>query len=131
MYFGFLLGKSTKEEHDEIKRYVLILSNLLKVIFYGVLFYFSLSLNIIYLFFALFLLYVLSLTLKNKDTMKFHDIVLLGFSFLFLQNNGLFLLIIFIASLVFENSFIEFDVKEEIYSFVLYVIVYVLFGMLY
>lgn len=127
LYFGFLLGKSTQEEHNEIKRYVLVVSNFLKFIFYGVLFYFSIGFNILYLFLLLFVLYVLSLAVKNDDAMKFHDIFLFGISFLFLEGNVLFFLIFLIAALVFENSFRKFEIKEEIYSIVLYLIIYVLY----
>ena len=84
-YMGFLLGRSTKEEHDEIKRYVLVFVDILKLIFFVILFVLFYRHTIIFVVvFALFAGYVGFNLIKKKDLIRLCDILILSLSFIFL-----------------------------------------------
>ena len=69
--FGFLLGKSTLEEHSEIKKYIMYLIETLKVLFFGVLFYFSNNNLYLLIVIGLFCFYILTKYFDNNDLNNF------------------------------------------------------------
>ena len=126
-YMGFLLGRSTKEEHDEIKRYVLVFVDILKLIFFVILFVLFYRHTIIFVVvFALFAGYVGFNLIKKKDLIRLCDILILSLSFIFLSiyDKGVFFVVVFMMAIIFENSFRKFRFKEEFYVVVLYVLIY-------
>ena len=77
---GFLLGKSTKEEHKEIREYVKI-----AIYFLALISYIALGFSIIFrgLSILAYLIFILGtllfyFSLKNKDLEDLHDIILIG-----------------------------------------------------
>ncbi len=126
LQLGFLLGKSTVAEHKEIKRYVLIISEIFKILFYMSLVYLFYDSLFIVLFLILFVFHIISKKTQNFDLLNFHNIVLLALSLLLINESYLFLVLILIFSIIFENSFRNFKFKEELYSFIFYIIIYLL-----
>lgn len=126
-YMGFLLGNSTKEEHKEIKRYVLVLIDILKIVFFIIMFvlFFRHTIILVVLL-VLFAGYIGFNFMKKKDLIRLNDILIFSFSFIFLSihERGVYLIVILMMALIFENSFRKFKLKEEIYVVVLYMIIF-------
>jgi hypothetical protein len=127
---GFLLGKSTLAEHKEIKKYTLFTSECFKLLFYASLVYLFYDSYLIILFLILFAFHIISKRYNNSDLLNFHNILLLSLSLLLIYKSYLFLVLILIFSIIIENSFREFRLKEELYSLIFYVIIYLLFGII-
>lgn len=129
---GYLLGKSTTEEHKEIKKFILIARDSLILIFYILLLLiFHDSLWSIY-FIILFIFFFVG---KNyKDEIKeFHEIISFS-SFILLENiksEYSYIIIILIWALILEKSLEKFVLKKEIYSLVVLAIVYFIFSLIF
>jgi hypothetical protein len=124
---GFLLGNSTKEEHKEIKKYALVLIDVLKLSFFVVMFVLFFGyLFVLGVVFVLFIVYVVFNLMKKNDLMRFWDIMVFSLCFILLSvfEKGVFFIVVFLMALVLENSFRKFKVKEEVYVLVLYVLIY-------
>ena len=120
---GFLLGKATKEEHDEIKYFVRLT---------------HLSLFLINIIFLIFLIQSKVLTtffiILTIITFYYKDYnLMIDFSYLLMLSNSFFLyqvtqhpylIVLPIFSLVLANSVKDFNLKEQIYSFLLLFILY-------
>jgi len=129
-YLGFVLGKSTKEEHEEINIYIQITSVLFKLIFYGVMFYILWGTIFVYLQGLLFILFGISKRMKSQDLLKLTNVILFGVSFLYLFNYSfeiIYLMLLLIFSLMLENSLSNFYLKEEMYVVGIYLLVYFVF----
>lgn len=125
-YLGFILGKITLEEHKQIKDKVLVLSDVLKLIFYIFAIYFSKDFNLIYLFGFMFLLFIASKYFKNEKLVKIHDISLLALSiFAFsVLDEKIYIILLIVFAIIFENSFRKFNWKEELGHIALYLVIY-------
>lgn len=130
---GFLLGKSTFEEHKEIKKYVLGFSEFLKISFFFVLLYFFGNSKVLIFVILLICFYIGVRFVDTWHFKKFFGIIFLASSYLLFEmffSDYLWLVLILIFVLVFENSFEKFDFKIEFLSFSVYFGVYVVFGLI-
>ncbi|MCA9495353.1 MAG: hypothetical protein KC589_00275 [Nanoarchaeota archaeon] len=125
---GFLLGKATKEEHDEIKITVQSISILLISSFYLILFYLFYNTKIFFILLLFLIIFLLSF--KIKLFFPFHNILILALSFILLNSyyggDYLAFILIMIFTMILFNSFKNFKFKEEIYSIILFGIIYVI-----
>lgn len=129
---GFLLGKSTLEEHKEIKKIVFIFNDILRIIVLIILIYFTYNTKYIYIISILVLIYIFSL--KLKILRELIDIILLGFSLSFFYKIGdltnIYYSLIPLFIIIIDNSFKKFNLKEFIYSFIIYLIIFILFSLI-
>lgn len=132
-FLGFVLGITTKEEHDEIK------SMSRKILFVGVvLFYIGLA-GIAFFFqkyillgfiFLMFFLYLLS-RIKYDLLSDTHDVVFFALTFMFLTKIGgdyVFLILLPMFLLIYENSFRNFNLKDELYKSVILIACFLIFN---
>jgi hypothetical protein len=120
-FLGFSLGKSTLEEHNEIK---------IKALFFSYMFQFLAILGLFYIYSTLsiilgtvFLLILLIGYFKNHYILEFNTLLLYITTFyLYFSTDYFFITILPIISLIIENSFKKFNRREEIYKFVIIVI---------
>ncbi len=130
-YVGFLLGKSTKEEHEEIQKTALLYSQLLKIVYFIMLFLlFYKNLLLEFVLITIFGFEIMSEYAKNKDFTRFVDILLFSVSLILFLNYrmefiAMFIILIFI--MIIKNSFHNFVLKEEIYSIIIYLLFYVIY----
>lgn len=133
-YVGFLLGSSTQDEHKEIKKTTLKISEIIKFIYFLLLIVvFHLNLVIVMLIVVLLGLYLFNkFSFKNIEFKKLLEIFLLGMSVLMFIEYipdmiGLVLILMF--ALIIDKSFEKFHLKESIYSMVIYIIIYVSYSV--
>lgn len=134
-YVGFPLGKVTREEHKELERPIRYTIDILLFIIY---------ISLLYLFRSYGLVVFTTIVLmglkflghyKKKYIAQVHNLLLfsstLMFAYKYLALDYIYIALLPLFILIFENSFKEkFDQKEEIYSFVLMVIVFALLNAL-
>lgn len=126
---GFLLGKSTKEEHKEIKKYILnYYTKIILSIFYIIsigLFY-----NQIMISFLIGLIFILHISFwTKKNLLALFNIISLSILFLiyyYLKIDYLSLILILIGVILIINSFKKFKLKEILYEISIYIILYVI-----
>lgn len=129
IYLGFILGKSTKEEHSEIKKIVLFSSKILKSCFYIICFYIfvyeKIYLSVFLILFVLFLL--INVYKKDSNYAKLIDVISFGFFLIFTANSQsselmkhIHLVVLLLFAMIFDNSFEKFDKIEELRYFVIY-----------
>ncbi len=127
---GFLLGKSTLEEHIEIKKTTLILVDILTLFLYLGLFYligFNFNLIIFILSFILF-----GFSFKFDLIKPLHDVFLFAivFNFFYLNNFGFIYLVLFpMFFLVVQNSFDKFNFRELFYEILILILVFIGFSL--
>jgi hypothetical protein len=132
-WIGFFLGKITIEEHEEIKNIVKKIIFIIVIIFYLFLIWIAFnSLNYISIsiIITLLILYLLS-RIKYDIASDTHDIILFSFTFPFLMGLGNtynFFFILPIIFLMYENSFREFNVKDEFFKIIILVSGYLFFS---
>jgi len=130
---GFLLGKSTLEEHAEIKKYVMYIIETLKVLFLFVVFYISKTNTSLLIVLCLFCFYIGVKYFDDTDFNNFFNILFLGVSFILISINSIkeiYLILILIFAIFLEKSFAKFNYKEEIYSFVIYGLIYIIYKII-
>ncbi len=122
---GFLLGKSTIEEQNEVKKFARGFAFILILLFYVFLLYGFYGFSEFYLFVLMCFVFVFGWFEFNLIE-HFHNVVLLALSFVFLNDFGLSLYPILglVFSMTLINSFKKFNLKEEVYSLILLCIVY-------
>lgn len=129
-YVGFLLGSSTNEEHNEIKKTTLKINSIIKIIYFvlaSIVFYTNIIVEIVML--IVFILFLINTyKVKNLELKKWLDIFILGISMLVfieyaIEYIGIVLILIF--TMIVEKSFEKFHLKESIYSVVIYLVFYI------
>ena len=127
---GFLLGKSTFEEHKEVKEFARWTAFVFIVLFYAFLLYISYGVWQLYVFVALAFVFLFGWFEFNLIE-HLHNVVLLVLGLVFLRGSefGVYPVLALVFAMILINSFKEFDVREEVYSFVLMCIVYVGAGL--
>lgn len=133
---GFLLGNITKEEHNEISKFVDYCVNILIIIFYGFMLYlFSYNFIILNIYIILLISHIIILY-KNKNSLEeIFNVFLLSISFilLFITSKNIYFIILLIFVLFLKNSFKKYNKKKEIKLFIIYLtilIIYFLFDYL-
>lgn len=131
-YLGYFLGNSTKEEHEEIKKYAILFSNILLFIFFGFSIYFLLGSWYILIPFSLLLLKLLSIV-KKKYLQEVSDVLTFSLGFFivfwfFSEYSYLFLLVMFY--LLIKRSFESFHFKRDLYEFITMIILFTIFLVL-
>lgn len=134
-FFGFSLGKSTLEEHKEIKKNVLFTSQILILILYSILIILFIE-KIFELIIIVSLLnyYLFSLKHHKKYFLEFHEILIYSITLIFLNHSfkeNLLLGVIPIIYMIIRNSFEKFHLKKEIYKIVLVFIIYIIFKLIF
>jgi len=125
---GFLLGKSTTDEHKEIKKYILkyytkIIISLFYMISIG-LFYeqtlITILISILFIFHISFW--------KKKDILHFMNIISLGILlpiYYYLKLEYVYIVLILICVIIAINSFKKFNRKEIAYEIIFYIMTFV------
>jgi lysylphosphatidylglycerol synthetase-like protein (DUF2156 family) len=132
---GFFLGKSTKEEHEEIKKYVRYCIFSLIIIYYIIFFYFLsikiISSLIIVLSIVLFFTFLYSIKKNKEELLIIHNLVLFSYSFVILEKlEYIAYVLLLVFAIFFQKSLREFDIKEEIYSFSILIILILFFYLI-
>jgi hypothetical protein len=125
---GYLLGKAAHEELRELKTPVKYIINILIVIFYGVLTY-LIGLDY-YLIFFVVLFFIFLFSLKIKIFVEFHDLLLFAITFILMFTlfpKLVYLSLIPVIILFYRKSFEKFDIKKELYSFFIVILIYIFF----
>lgn len=121
-FFGFSLGKSTLEEHNEIKVKALFFSYFFQLLSILGLFYVN-TIQSILLGIVLLLILIFGY-LKNHYMLEFNALLLYISTFYFYFSSELFFITILpIISLIIENSFKKFNRKEEIYKLIIIIVI--------
>lgn len=129
---GYLLGKSTKEEHSEIKSKILFFRDVLVYVFYLSMFY--VFRDSVWIFFIIILLFLFLLgRYVRKEIKEFHDIAVFSALILLfnLEFEHLYLFILIVWTLILEKSLENFIIKKEIYSLVALAIIYFIFSLIF
>ena len=111
---AYLLGRATKEEHNEIKNFAAIAKLLLIVSSYFIAFFFLKFSLWSLLLAALALLYALSFRLPLLQDL--HHILLYGVLMLRFAPERFELIIPLLLALLIDKSFKPFSLKEELYN---------------
>ena len=120
---GYLLGRATKEEHKEIKKYVNYAIDIIIVVTYISLFYVFRD-NLLYIF-ILCILAILKMVsaFYKKYLNNIHNIGLFAVTLILCYKNSYFdeiyLALLPMLVLIFENSFHKFKIEEEIYKIII------------
>ena len=130
-YFGFLLGKATDEEHEEIKNYVNYFIDLLTFITYVIMFYYFF--REAYVMFLFILLLAFRIYYKRNNLMIIiHNLILYSFTFTFLnkfQFEAVYIALIPLLIIIFNKSFDKFHLKKEIYYLFLVFTIHLVFSI--
>lgn len=129
--FGFLLGKSTKEEKEEIEFFVKKFVRALTLFVFALLIYFLLRSLLLILLTLMIGIYLL--TFKYPLLKDIHLIVffVFGFSFFTKILEMPYLAVLPIFVLFFENSMKKFRLKEQVFIFGTMLLFYLAFSVLH
>lgn len=130
---GFLLGKSTKEEHKEIKGFVSHIIEILVFFVYVFAFYFLVfvgKFSLFGLYLALFSFFLYCFRTKSKLLYE-HNVLFFGLLFnTFYGSVYVFLVLFLIFAMVMESSFREFNFKIFLLEFILLCVIAIVFSLL-
>ena len=133
---GYLLGKSTLEEHKEIKNKVLFSSEILLVVFTTIFAYLFFKTHLVLTGLIIFFTIQFIITkkiLKNEDLVEFNFIIILAISLIgFFKYNieKIYIILIIIISMILDKSLKEFNLKKEIYIIIIYAIIYFIYFLI-
>lgn len=132
-YFGFLLGKSTEEEHKEIKKFINYIVDVLLIITYAALIYtFKTNLFIISTIIVLIILKFIS-KYHKKYFLDLHNVGLLSITLISFYKNlyidEVYFTILPLLVLIFDNSFHKFNIKIELYKIIFATIFLIVFSI--
>ncbi|MEC8339053.1 MAG: hypothetical protein VXZ40_00380 [Nanoarchaeota archaeon] len=112
---GFSLGKSTQEEHHEIKTKALLCSYLLQIVAT-----LSIILSQNYILIGIGLLSLINIAIgyfKYHPILEFNAVIVFStLVFAYVTTELFFLMILPLISLIIENSFKSYHRKEELYK---------------
>ncbi len=126
-FFGFSLGKSTKDEHKEVKIYALNFSYAIQIILSIFILFFNF--NIITLLIVLISGILIYLSyFKNHSLIEFNSIFLYSYLFFtLLDTQYIYFSFLSLLTIIIENSFEKFNFKNELYKIILIIILSLLF----
>lgn len=131
-FTGFLLGKATREEHEEIKRVTLTINRIFILLIYSCFFILIASSPISFglLFFSL-VIYFFSVMVFEK-LMILHNLIFYSVSFFVLMpfQEWIFLLSLPIIALGVENSFEKFKANEHRLEIIFLLVIYLILRVL-